>query len=80
MDVIVTAPEFKHSNKLGELKSKYTVKTISSFNNRVVAKAGPKAEITCDVEICSSGCIADWIWDGFGCICVSKCSVTIGWS
>ena len=79
MNVIVTSPEFKYSKKLGELKSKYKVQTISNLNNGILAKAGPKAEITCDVEICSSGCIADSIWDGFGCICVSNCSVTIGW-
>ncbi|QCE43054.1 hypothetical protein [Psychroserpens sp. NJDZ02] len=79
MDVIVTAPEFKYSNKLIDLKSKYEMQSISDLDNNSGEKAGPKAEITCDVEICSSGCIADWIWDGFGCICVSDCSVTIGW-
>lgn len=79
MDVIVTSPEFNFSKELNELKSNYNIQTISNSNNGIIAKSGPKAEITCDVEICSSGCIADWIWDGFGCICVSKCSVTIGW-
>jgi hypothetical protein len=79
MNVTVTAPEFKHSKKLNELKSEYKIKTIASLDNNVAAKAGPNGSITCDVEICSSGCIADWIWDGFGCICVSNCSVTIGW-
>jgi hypothetical protein len=80
MNVTVTAPEFKHSKKLNELKSEYKIKTVASLDNNVAAKAGPKASITCNVEICSSGCIADWIWDGFGCVCVSNCSVTIGWS
>ncbi len=79
MDVTVTSPEFKHSKKLNELRSEYKIKTVSSLDNNVAAKAGPNASITCDVEICSSGCIADWIWDGFGCVCVSNCSVTIGW-
>jgi hypothetical protein len=79
MDVIVTSPEFKYSKKLNDLKSKYEIQTVSSLENNFASKAGPKAELTCDVEICSSGCIADWIWDGFGCICVSDCSVTIGW-
>lgn len=79
MDVVVTSPEFKYSKKLNDLKSNYEIQSISSLDNNFAAKTGPKAEITCDVEICSSGCIADWIWDGFGCICVSNCSVTIGW-
>ncbi|TRX71021.1 hypothetical protein [Carboxylicivirga sp. M1479] len=42
-------------------------------------KAGGTATITCDVKVVSTGCIADWIWDGFGCIEFSNCSVTIGW-
>lgn len=79
MDVSITDPEFKHSDKLKKLKSEYKVKTLSSLNANIAAKTGPNASITCDVEICSSGCIADWIWSGFGCICVSHCSVTIGW-
>jgi hypothetical protein len=80
MDVIVISPQFKHTKKLDELKSNYNVLSVN--NTSIVTqslKPGPKAELTCDVEICSSGCIADWVWDGFGCICVSNCKVTIGW-
>ncbi len=79
MNVIVTSPEFKYSEKLNKLKSEYKIQSASNLDSNSAAKAGPKAEISCDVEICSTGCIADWIWDGFGCICVSNCNVTVGW-
>lgn len=79
MNAIVISPEFKFSKKLQELKSQYEVQTTPIMDGGTSAKSGPKAEITCDVEICSTGCIADWIWDELGCICLSNCSVTIGW-
>lgn len=78
MDKIITSPEFKHSEELNFFKSKYVMKSFNKSDNSFTDK-GPKAEISCDVEICSSGCIADWIWEGFGCICVSNCRVTISW-
>ncbi len=68
----IISPEFIQENALQEYSTEYKVRPQN-------LKAGGVATITCDVEICSTRCIADWIWDGFGCVCVSNCSVTIGW-
>ncbi len=67
MGYVITDPLFKFDKDLQK---------IINENSRNNGKF--KAEITCDVEICSTGCIADAIWDGFGCICFSNCSVTVG--
>lgn len=79
MDVIVISPEFKYSRKLKDLKNNYEIQSISRLDNNFAAKSGPKASIKCDVDLCNSGCLADAIWDGFGCICVSNCSVSVEW-
>ncbi len=79
MNEMITSPEFKHAKKLNQLKADYQIHTIYETKDGLTGRDGPKAELSCDVEICSSGCIADWIWDGFGCVCVSNCSFTIGW-
>lgn len=68
----IISPEFVQENALQDYSTEYKVRPQN-------LKAGGTATITCDVEFCSSGCIADWIWEGFGCICVSNCSVTVGW-
>lgn len=70
----IISPEFKHHSKLEQLSNKYRNSIVIGNLNAKTAEVS----ITCDVEICSTGCIADWIWSGFGCICVSNCSVTIG--
>lgn len=79
MNKMITSPSFKHTKKLNDLKAEYRINTIYEAEDGLTGRDGPKAELTCDVEICSSGCIADWIWEGFGCICVSNCTATIGW-
>ena len=71
----IISPDFKHIKDIKSLSAKYT-------SNNKVANTFAKSRdvgisVTCDVEICSSGCIADWIWEGFGCICVSNCKVTL---
>lgn len=35
--------------------------------------------IRCKFNTCSTGCFADWVWDGFGCICPSNCDFEFGW-
>jgi restriction endonuclease S subunit len=68
----IVSPDFIQEEALQDYSTKYDVRPQS-------LKAGGTATLTCKVKICSTGCIADWIWDGFGCICVSDCSATIGW-
>lgn len=75
LETPIVSPEFTQIQSLQEFSLNYEVK--GRANGRV---AGPVATITCDVEICSTGCIADWIWSGFGCVCVSNCSATVGWN
>jgi hypothetical protein len=80
MNTSIVSPEFRYLDKLNDLKLKYKIKKYWSVDDSFTTSNDPVGTITCDVEICSSGCIADWIWDGFGCICVSNCSVTIGFN
>ena len=80
MNTSIVSPEFRYLDKLNDLKLKYKIKKYWSVDDSFTTSKDPVGTITCDVEICSSGCIADWIWDGFGCICVSNCSVTIGFN
>ncbi|HAG14960.1 MAG TPA: hypothetical protein DCG69_00340 [Bacteroidales bacterium] len=68
----IISPDFIQEKALQEYSTKYKLRKQD-------LKAGGVATITCDVEFCSTGCIADWVWSGFGCVCVSNCSVTIGW-
>jgi hypothetical protein len=74
LETPIVSPEFTKMESLEEFSLKYEIKKTA--NGRT---AGPVATVTCKVEICSTGCIADWIWSGFGCICVSDCSATVGW-
>lgn len=76
LDAPIVSPEFRKQTELAEFAFSYEL----SRNGQANAKTnGPVATLECDVEICSTGCIADWIWDGFGCVCVSNCRAKIGW-
>ncbi len=79
LDVAIVSPEFKYFDELETLKAEYKVNSLIKGNNSSQYAKGPKASISCDVKICSSGCLADYIWSGFGCVCVSNCRVEIGW-
>ncbi len=72
----IISPEFIRKTELEILSNEYTLNRETNSSNRL---SGPVATLECDVEICSSGCIADWVWDGFGCVSVSNCRAKIGW-
>lgn len=76
LETPIISPYFTKLNELQSYSYEYTLNRPNGSANRI---SGPVATLECDVEICSTGCIADWIWDGFGCICVSNCSAKIGW-
>jgi hypothetical protein len=71
----IVSPEFSKNEELQQFSKEYVMK--GNIANKTTV--GGTATITCDVKIVSSGCIADWVWDGFGCIGVSNCSATVGW-
>lgn len=76
LEMPIVSPEFIQTEALQDFAYKYELDRPGAPNGRV---AGPVATIECDVKICSTGCIADWIWSGFGCVCVSNCKVKFGW-
>lgn len=73
----IVSPEFKKFESLQELSMSYDLNRIDKNGAKI---AGPVATLECDVELCSDGCLADWVWDGFGCVCVSNCKATVGWN
>ncbi len=70
MKETIVSVEFQHHDELSELYETYGLR-----------KAGGGIHVNVDcgsIEFCSDGCLADWIWDGFGCICLSDCSFSAG--
>lgn len=75
LEAPIVSPSFTKRTELEEFAYSYELNRSSE----AAKVAGPVATLECDVELCSTGCIADWIWDGFGCVCVSNCRAKIGW-
>lgn len=42
-------------------------------------KIKPGGYVKCDFKVVSSGCLADDLWSGFGCVELSNCSFKIEW-
>lgn len=72
----ITSAEFKHSQKLEEFVKNYS---NSSTIGNVAAKGKVGGSIKCKIKAVSSGCIADWIWSGFGCLELSGCTIEFSW-
>ena len=70
----IVSEEFAHDKEFDKFNSSYNLR--SGVNQ----KPGGGIKIKCDVEICSTGCLADAIWDELGCICVSNCEVEISFT
>ena len=76
LETPIVSPEFKQIEALQDFAFKYELNRPNKSNAKV---AGPVATVECDVSFCSTGCIADWVWSGFGCVRVSNCRAKIGW-
>jgi len=72
----IVSPEFKHSEKLAEFVKNYS---NSSVIGNASAKGKVGGSVKCKIKAVSSGCIADWIWSGFGCLQLSGCTIEINW-
>ena len=77
LETPIVSPDFKKIKELENFSVQYKLKRSTNYQAKIIG--GPIATIECDVKICSKGCLADWIWSGFGCICVSNCRAKIGW-
>ena len=72
----IISPEFKHLEKLTEFVKNYS---NSSTIGNAYAKTKVGGSIKCKIKAVSSGCIADWVWSGFGCLELSGCTIEINW-
>lgn len=72
----IISPEFKHLEKLTDFVKNYS---NSSTIGNASAKTKVGGSIKCKIKAVSSGCIADWVWSGFGCLELSGCTIEINW-
>ena len=73
MDQIIISSQFKHLDKLDKYTENYNYSTYGK------GKIKPGGYVKCDFKVVSSGCLADDLWCGFGCVELSNCSFKIEW-